>query len=123
MPKVHFCIPVMEDGILDNLPNIERDVLEDGIIKKGSFGRHFTHIRHRDETRSDEVMPDLGDVGQMFGLEVPRKTVTSQLPVPLPVGQYPNDLWVVRLSMKLIKGLMRDQVEVIKLVNRLRAEV
>ena len=113
----------MEDCILDNLPDIERDVLEDGIIKQGAFGRHFTHIRRRDETRSDEVMPDLGDVGQMFGLEVPRKTVTSQLPVPLPVDQYPNDLRVVGLHMEMMKGLRRDRVEVIKLVDRLRAEV
>ena len=108
MPKVHFSIPVIEDGILDNLPDIERDVLEDGIIKHGTFGCHFTHIRRRDKTRSDEVMPDLGDVGQMFSLEVPRKTVTSQLPVPLRVGQYPNDLRVVGLRMEPIKGLMRD---------------
>ena len=67
----------MEDGILDNLPHIERDVLEDDIIKQGAFGRHFTHIRRRNEMRSDEVMPDLGNVGQMFGLEVPRKPVYS----------------------------------------------
>ena len=40
------------------------------------LGRHFTHIRCRDETRSDEVMPYLGYVDQMFGLEVPHKTVT-----------------------------------------------
>ena len=59
----------------------------------------------------------------MFGLEVPCKTVTSQLPVPLPVGQYPNDLKVVGLCMEPIKGLRRDRVEVIKLVDRLRAEV
>ena len=38
MPKVHFRIPIMEDGILDNLSDIERDVLKDGIIKQGSFG-------------------------------------------------------------------------------------
>ena len=123
MPKVHFRIPVMEDGILDNLPDIERDVLEDDIIKQGAFGRHFTHIRHRDETRSDEVIPNLGDVGQMFGLEVPHKTVTSQLPMPLPVGQYLNDLRVVGLCMEPIKGLRRDRVEVIKLVDRLCVEV
>ena len=121
--KIHFRIPVMEDGILDNLLDIERDVLEDGIIKQGAFGRHFTHIRRRDETQSDEVMPDLGDVGQMFGLEVPCKTVTSRLPVSLPVGQYPNDLRVVGLRIKLIKGLRRDRFEVIKLVDRLRVEV
>ena len=59
----------------------------------------------------------------MFGLEVPRKTVTSQLSMPLPVGQYPNDLRVVGLCMELIKGLRRDRVEVIKLVDRLSAEV
>ena len=46
MPKVHFCIPVMEDGILDNLPYNERNVLEDGIIKQGAFSRHLTHTRH-----------------------------------------------------------------------------
>ena len=62
VPEVHFRISVMEDGILDNLPYIERDVLEDGIIKKGAFGHHFSHIRRRNETRSDEVMQDLGDV-------------------------------------------------------------
>ena len=123
MPKVHFRIPVMEDGILYNLPDIKRDVLEDGIIKQGAFGRHFTHIQCRDEKRSDEVTPDLGDVCQMFGMEVPRKTVTSQLPMPLPVGQCSNDLRVVGPRMELIKGLRRDWVVVIKLVDRLRAEV
>ena len=123
MPKVHFHIPVMEDGILDNLPYIERDVLEDGIIKQGAFGRHFTHIRRWNETRSDEVMPDLGDVGQMFGLEVARKPVTIHFPAPLPVGQYPNDLRVVGPLMEPIKGLRRDRVKVIILVDRPRAEV
>ena len=113
----------MEDGILDNLPYIERDVLEDGIINQGVFGRHLTHIRRRNETRSDEVMLDLGDVGQMFGLEVPRKPVTIHLPVPLPVGQYPNDLRVVGPLMEPIKGLRRDRVKVIILVDRPHAEV
>ena len=113
----------MKDGILDNLPYIERDVLEDGIIKQGAFGRHLTHIRRRSETRSDEVMPYLGDVGQMFGLEVPRKPVTILFPVPLPVGQYSNDLKVVRPLMEPVKGLRRDRVKVIILVDRPRAEV
>ena len=120
---VHFRFPVMEDGILDNLPYIERDVLENGIIMQGAFGRHFTHIRRRNETRSDEVMPDLGHVGQMFGLEVPRKPVIIQFPVPLPVGQYPNDLRVVRPLTEPIKGLRRDWVKVIKFFNRPCAEV
>ena len=123
MPEIHFRIPVIEDGILDNLPYIERNVLEDGMINQGAFGHHLTHIRHRNEMRSDEVMPDLGDVGQMFGLEVPRKPVTIQLPVPFPVGQYPNDLRVVGPLMEPIKGLMRDRVKVIILVYRPHAEV
>ena len=70
----------MEDGILDNLPYIKRDVLEDGIIKQGTLDHHLTHICRRNETRSDEVTPDLGDVGQMFGLEVHRMPLTIQFP-------------------------------------------
>ena len=65
----------MEDGILYNLPHIKRYVLDDGKIKQGTFGRNFTHIRRRNETRSDEVMQYLRDVGQMFGLEVHRMPV------------------------------------------------
>ena len=105
MPKVHLRIPVMEDGILYNLPHIKRYVLDDGIIKQGTFGRHFTHIRRRNEKRCDEVRPYLGDEGQMFGLEVHRFPFTINLPLTLPVGQYPNDFRVVGLCMKPIKGL------------------
>ena len=70
MPQVHFRVPVMEDGILDNLPNIKGYVLDDGVVKQGTLGGHFTHIRRRNETRHDEVMPDLGNIGQILGLEV-----------------------------------------------------
>ena len=59
----------------------------------------------------------------MFGLEVPHKPVTFQLLVPLPVGQYPNDLRVVELLMEPIKGLGRVRVKVIILIDRPRAEV
>ena len=60
----------MEDGVLYNLPNIKRNILNDGIIEQGTLGSHFTHVRRRNETRRDEVMQDLGDKGQMLGLEV-----------------------------------------------------
>ena len=70
MPQIHFHVPVMEDGILNNLPNIEGYVLDNGIVEQGTLGSHFTHIRRRNETRRDEVMPYLGNIGQMFGLEV-----------------------------------------------------
>ena len=59
----------------------------------------------------------------MFGLEVPRKPVTILFPVPLPVGQYSNDLKVVRPLMEHVKGLRRDRVKVIILVDRSRAKV
>ena len=60
----------MEDGILDNLPNIKKNILDGGVVEQGTLGGHFTHVRRRNETRRDEVMPDLGNIGQMLGLEV-----------------------------------------------------
>ena len=60
----------MEDGVLYNLPNIKRNILNDGIIEQGKPGSHFTHVRRRNETQRDEVMPDFRDKCQMFGLEV-----------------------------------------------------
>ena len=60
----------MEDGILYNLPNIEGDVLDDGVVEQGTLGGHFTHVHHRDEKQCDEVMPDLWNIGQMIVLEV-----------------------------------------------------
>ena len=59
----------------------------------------------------------------MFGLELPPKPVTIQFPVPLPVGQYLNDLKVVGPLMEPVKGLRRDWVKVIILVDRPRTEV
>ena len=70
MPQIHLSVPVMEDSILYNLPNIKRDILSDGIVEQGTLGCHFTHVRRRNETRRDEVMLDLREKGQMFGLEV-----------------------------------------------------
>ena len=112
----------MEDGFLYNLPNIERYILDNGVVEHGSFGRHFTHIRRRNETRCDEVMPYLRDVGQMFGLKVNRVPFTVNPPLALPVGQYPNDLEVVRLRMEPIKGLRGNWFKVIVMVDRLRTK-
>ena len=69
MPQIHLSVPVMEDSVLYNLPNIKRDILNDGIVEQGTLGGHFTHVRRQNETRRDEVMLDLGDKGQMFGLK------------------------------------------------------
>ena len=69
MPQVHLSVPVMEDGVLYNLPNVKRNILNDGIIEQGTLGSHLTHVRRWNETRRDEVMPDFGDKCQMLGLE------------------------------------------------------
>ena len=53
----------MEDGILYNLPNIEGNVLDDGVVEQGTLGSHLTHVRRRNETGRDEVMPYLGNIG------------------------------------------------------------
>ena len=60
----------MEDGILYNLPNIKRNILNNGVVEQGTLGSHLTHVRCRNETRRDELMPDFGDIGQMLSLEV-----------------------------------------------------
>ena len=72
MPQIHLSVPVMEDSVLYNLPNIKRNILHVGIVKQGTLGYHFTHVRRQNETWHDEVMPNLGNKGQMFGLEVDR---------------------------------------------------
>ena len=113
----------MEDGILDNLPNIEGYVQHDGIVEQGTLGSHFTHVRRRNETRRDEVMPYLGNIGQMFGLEVHGAPFTIELPFTPPAGQDPEDLKVVWPLIESIKRLRGDRVKIIELVDRLCAEV
>ena len=53
----------MEDGILDNLPNMKGYVLDDGVVEQGTLGSHYTRVCRQIETRRDEVMPYLGDIG------------------------------------------------------------
>ena len=113
----------MEDGILDNLPNIKGYVLDDGVVEKGTLGGHFTHVLRWNEMRRDEVMPDLGDIGQILGLEVHSVPFIVELPLSPPVGQDPNDLGVIKPLVEPIKRLEGDRVKIIKLGDRLRAEV
>ena len=123
MPQVHLSVPVMEDCILYNLPNIERNILKNGIIEKVTLGSHFTHIRRRNETRCDEVMPDFGDIRQMLGLEVDGVALIVEFPLTLPICQDPNDLGVVGSLVKSVERLRGDMIMIIKVVDRLRAEV
>ena len=105
VPQIHFGVLVMEDTILYNLPNIKRDVLYDCIVKQGALGCHFTHVRRRDETRCDEVMPYLRDKGQVLGLEVDCMALTIELSLAPAISQYPNDLGVVWVLVNPIKRL------------------
>ena len=122
MPQGHLSIPVMEDGILYNLPNIERNILNDGIIEQGTLGSHFTHFHLRNETRRDEVMPDFEDICQMLGLEVDGVALIVEFPLTPPVCQDPNDLGVIGSLLKSIKRLRGDIIKIIKVVDRLRTE-
>ena len=40
VPQVHLPVPVMEDGILYNLPNVEWYILDDGEVEQGTLGCH-----------------------------------------------------------------------------------
>ena len=117
MPQIHLSVPVMEDGVLYNLPYIKRNILNDGIIEQGTLGSHFTHVRRQNETRRDEVMLDLGDVGQIHGLEVDSMALIVELPVTPPICQDPNDLGVVGSLVKQIKRLRGDMIKIIKMVD------
>ena len=91
--------------MLYNLPNIKWNVLDYGIVEQGPLGHHFTHISHRNETRCDEVMPYLKNVGQMFSLEVHSTPFTFKFLLTVPIDQHPKDYGVVGMLMELIIGL------------------
>ena len=92
MPQIHLSVPFMEDSVLYNLPNTKRNILNYGIVERGMLGCHFTHVRRRNETQRDEVMPNLRDLSQMFGLEVDGMALAVEFPLTPPISQYPNDL-------------------------------
>ena len=123
MPQVHLSVPVMEDGVLYNLPNIKRNILNDGIIEQDTLGSHFTHVHRRNEVRRDEVMPDFRYKCQMLGLEVDGMALIVEFPLTPPVCQNPNDLEVIGSLVKSIKRLRGDMIKIIKVVDRLRTKV
>ena len=117
MPQIHLSVPVMEDGILDNLPNIKRDILNDGIVEQGKLSGHLTHVHRRNETRRDEVMSDLGFKGQMFGLEVDGMALTVEFPLTPAISQNLNDFGVVGALVKPIKRLRGDMIQIIIVID------
>ena len=110
VPQIHLGVPVMEDGILYNLPNIKSYIMYDGVVEQGTLGCHFTHVRRRDKTRRDEVMPDLRYEGQMLGLKMDCMARTIDFPLTPAIGQEPDDLWVVGVLVKLIERLRWDMI-------------
>ena len=50
MPEVHLSVSVIEDGVLYNLTDIKRDVLNDGEIEQCPFRRHLENVRRQNET-------------------------------------------------------------------------
>ena len=68
-------------------------------------------------------MLDLGNIGQMLGLEVHGVPFAIELPLTPPVGQDPDDLGVVRSLIESIKRLGGNWFKIVKLVDRLCAEV
>ena len=69
------------------------------------------------------MMPYIGNVGQVFGLEVNGVPFNIELPLTPPVGQDLDDLGAVWPLIVPIKRLRGDRVKIIELVNRLCAEV
>ena len=47
MPKVHFNVLVVEDGILYDLPHVKGDALNNSIVQQGAFGSHFADTGSR----------------------------------------------------------------------------
>ena len=68
-------------------------------------------------------MTHLGNIGQMFGLEVHGVPFAIELPLTPPVSQDPEDLRVVGPLIETIKRLRWDWVKIIELVDRLCAKV
>ena len=82
-----------------------------------------SHVHSRNETRRYEMMPNFGDIGQMLGLEVDSVPIIVELPLSPPVCQDPNDLGVIGSLVEPIERLRGDRIKIIKLVDRLCAEV
>ena len=59
----------------------------------------------------------------MFGLEMHRMPFAIYLPLTLLVGQYPNDLGVVRDRIEAIKHPIIHGFQIVELINGLCIEV
>ena len=123
MPKFHLSVLIIEDGVLYNLTDFKRDVLNDGKIKQSSFCRHLTNVHHRDEARGEKMVPNLRYIGQMFGVKVHGVALVVQFPLTPPICEQPKDLRIIRVLVKAIKGLEGDRLKIVIVVDRVCTEV
>ena len=70
---------------LYDLSHVKWDALNDRIIQQSPLGCHFTHISCGNEVGCDEMMPNRGDVRQMFGLEVHYMSFVVNFPLRFPL--------------------------------------
>ena len=59
VPEVHFGVPVIEDGVLYNMIDIKRDVLNNCEIEQCPFRHHLANVCRWNETRGDKMVPHL----------------------------------------------------------------
>ena len=69
------------------------------------------------------MMPNLWDVCQLLGLEVHHMTLIVGLPLTLSIGEHSNHFGVVGGFLESKIGIFIDLLQVIELVDRLRAKV
>ena len=123
MPKVHLSVLVVEDDILYYLSHIKGDVLNECIVQQGVLGSHFTHICGGNEERCDEVMSNLWDVCQVLGLKVHCMPLIVRLLLTLSIGEHSYHFRVVGAFLESLIGIFIDRLQVIELIDRLRAKV
>ena len=69
------------------------------------------------------MVPNLGDIGQVFGLEIQSMSLTVEFPLPFPIGQYPKDHKVVRGHIEAIKCPSVHRLQIVEFIYELRTEV
>ena len=120
MPEVHFGILVVEDCILNDLPHIKRDVMNDSIVQQGAFCYQFAYVGSKSELGSDEVVPHFWNVGQMLDLEVYYMPFTIDFPFPLAIGEKSKHFEVVGVFLNSIICFNIHRFQLLKLIDRSR---
>ena len=70
MSQIHLPIFVIPNGLLNDCSYVKFNVLKNGVVEDSPFLGHFTYICTKEEPRSDEVLPCLRHIGEVFSFEV-----------------------------------------------------